>query len=462
MMSANVVISKRCKLKCDFGNFLILLISVFMVLELFLTENQCSLLMCTNFIYVLWKAWKISNISPFFLFLCTFCFLFIGGHFWGNLLNSDFSIRVGSFMDPTPSSDVEWVKTLIYILLFLYASLFGYETYKNKHDSSTDNFVFWADNNGRYLRCNYFLFILFFPLAGIVLYNAFQSLLLIFQSGYTAIYLSQGEDYSSSSLMYVLTAFFFAVAMVYGNTKNRVLYSLMMFLNALIGIIGGGRGAFGAFILFVIWVASMKFRFSLKKLFYIGTIALSFLLIVSQMSKRSEDKGIQYDTISDIFCFFTYSQGESLSTFEKSREYSYPVLPYIQTFIPGTSFLYSRFFDSNLKSYEASFSLNLSYNLNPLMFDNGNGTGWSLVSDLYLFSGRTWFGYILLSFLFGFLMALLECKSKSDLLYRVVLFSIFLRLMILPRAGLNYVCPLIVYVIVLYVMMSKFCRLSRR
>lgn len=115
MMSANVVISKRCKLKCDFGNFLILLISVFMVLELSLTENQCSLLMCTNFIYVLWKAWKISNISPFFLFLCTFCFLFIGGHFWGNLLNSDFSIRVGSFMDPTPSSDVEWVKTLIYI-----------------------------------------------------------------------------------------------------------------------------------------------------------------------------------------------------------------------------------------------------------------------------------------------------------------------------------------------------------
>lgn len=461
-MSTNIVTTQRRKLKSYVGEVLIPLVSVFMILKFHFTETQYSLLMCTNFVYVLWKAWMISKLSPFFLFLCTFCLLFIGGHFWGNLFNHNLSIRVGSFMEPSVNSDSEWIKTLIYIVLFLYASLFGYERYRNKHDLSTDNSVFWADNRGRFLRCNRILSILFYPLAAIGLYNAFQSLLLILQNGYTAIYLSQGEDYSSNSLMLVLTSFFFAVAMVYGNAKNRVMYSLMMFLNALVGILGGGRGAFGAFMLLAIWVTSMKYRFNLKKLFIGGIVALSSLLIMSQMSQRSKDAGIQYDTISNILGLFIYSQGESLAIFEKSREYTYPILPYVQTFIPGSSFLYSHLFDSNLKNYEASFSLNLSYKMNSRMFYDGYGTGWTLISDLFLFSGRTWIGYIILSYLWGLLMAMLEYKSKYDLLYRVILFAIFLNLMILPRAGLNYICPLIVYILILYAFMSNICRLSRR
>ena len=181
-MSTNIVTTQRRKLKFYVGEVLIPLVSVFMILKFHFTETQYSLLMCTNFVYVLWKAWMISKLSPFFLFLCTFCLLFIGGHFWGNLFNHNLSILVGSFMEPSVNSDSEWIKTLIYIVLFLYASLFGYERYRNKHDLSTDNSVFWADNRGRFLRCNRILSILFYPLAAIDLYNAFQSLLLILQT----------------------------------------------------------------------------------------------------------------------------------------------------------------------------------------------------------------------------------------------------------------------------------------
>ena len=122
-----------------------------MINSLMLSEYQQSLVMCANFLFVLWQVWRIGKLSPFFLFMSTFCFLFIGGHFWGYLINPDLPLRVGSFMDPTPSTEPEWKNTLAYLILFLYASLAGYNIYRYKHDLETDNSVYVADNGGRFI-----------------------------------------------------------------------------------------------------------------------------------------------------------------------------------------------------------------------------------------------------------------------------------------------------------------------
>ena len=236
----------------------------------------------------------------------------------------------------------------------------------------------------------------------------------------------------------------------------------MMLTNGIIGILGGGRGAFGAFLLFALWLSSTRWKINFKKLFIGGGIALFLLLFMSQMSKRSQDSGTEYDSITDMAGLFIYSQGESLATFEKSREYTYPAIAYVQSFIPGSSLIYAKLINPNLKNYESSFSLYLSQRMNAIRFLEGDGGGWTLISDLYLFSGRTWLGYIILSFLFGFLMAMLECKSKKDMLYRVVMFSIFLRLLTLPRTGLNYICPLIIYVMIYYYIFSHLYNLQRK
>lgn len=440
----------------------IISIDFFLIIECYLTEVQQSLLMCCNFLYVLWRTWQIGRLSPFFLFLSTFCFLFIGGHFWGCLFNPALSIRVGSFMDPTSSSEEEWGNTLAYLILFLYASLLGYERYRLKNDLTTDNSIYITDNKGKYISLNQTLGFVFWPLAAFVLYDGYRSLMLILQSGYSVIYLAQSEGYSGNSLTLVLTMFFFAMAMVYGNRRNRILYLTMMFANGLIGILGGGRGAFGSFLLYAVWLVSTKWQFKFKKLFIVGGVALALLLAMSQMSKRAQDSDTEYNTINDVMALFVYSQGESLATFEKSREFIYPVLPYVQTFVPGSSLVYAYLFDPNLKNSESSFSLYLSKSINVNRFLDGDGTGWTLISDLYLFSGRTWIGYIMLSYLFGLSMALLECRSKTDMLYRVLLFAIFLRLMTLPRTGLNYICPLMVYVTVFYFIISRICNLPRR
>lgn len=434
---------------------------LFLIYSNILSEYQQSLMMCGNFLFVLWQVWKIGGLSPFFLFLSTFCFLFIGGHFWGNLINPDLPLRIGSFMDLTPSTDIEWKKTLSYLILFLYFSIFGYIYYRKKHDLSKDNAVYISNNNGKYISLNKTLYIIFWPLASFVLYDGYKSFMLIMSSGYNAIYLSQTESYLSNSFLLVLTMFFFAMTMTFGNKKNRVLYVSMILAEGVINILGGGRGALGSFLLFAIWLASTKWKLNFKKLFIGGGIALFLLLFMSQMSKRSQDSGKEYDFVTDMIGLFIYSQGESLATFEKSREYTYPALSYIQTFIPGSSLIYTKLFDPNLKNYESSFSLYLSQCMNVKRFLEGDGGGWTLISDLYLFSGRTWIGYVLLSLIFGFLIARLECKSKTDMLYRVVMFSIFFRLLTLPRSGLNYICPLLVYVMIYYFLFPRIFKLKR-
>lgn len=443
-------------------SILTMISSLVWIFEIGGTEHQQSLLMCGNFIFVILLTWKIGRLSPFFLFLCTFCFLFIGGHFWGNLINPKFSLRVGTFMDPIPSSEIEWKKTLAYLVLFIYFSFYGYSAYRYKHKASTNNFVYFSDNSYKCKALNKTLYILFWPLALFVLYGAFQSFMLILRSGYSAIYLSQSENYSGNSFVAVLTTIFFAMAMVYGNKKNRRLYIILLFLQSVIGILGGGRGGFGAFLLFAIWLASTRWNLNLRKIILGGGVAISLLMFMSQMSKRSQDSGVEYNAVTDAVAILIYSQGESLATFEKSREYTYPTIAYVQSFVPGSSFLYANLFNPDLKNYETSFSLYLSHCMNFKMFLEGSGGGWTLTSDLYLFSGRTWLGYILLSLLFGYLMAMLECKSKTNLFYRVVLFALFLRLLMLPRTGFNYIFPLIGYVIIYYSLFSIIFKLNRK
>lgn len=445
-------------------NIIVLIVNIIIVLSSNLSEYSQSVLMCLNFIYILWYVWTHFRLTPFFLFLVTFCFLFIGGHFWGNLFSPDLlSTRVGSFMNPVPSTDEEWNKTLIYILIFLYCTLLGYEkTYaKNEFPLSNSIYLQPIGNRNKYQSLNVFLTAVFIPLSFVVINSQYKALLQVLVVGYNAIYSDQSGNYSSNSSLFVLFYFFFAVTMVYGNKKNRILYLILLFLDCFIKILAGGRGSFGSFLMFGMWLYSFKWNISMKKIGILGCIALIFLLGMSQISKRSQDKDLEYNNINDVVGLFVYAQGESLSTFESSRNYTYPAIAYVQTFIPGSGFLYAKLIDTSSKNYESSFSLSLSRHINRKRFEEGDGVGWTVMSDIYLFAGRTWVGFILLSIILGCCFAKIEIKSKKTLVWRVVLFAIFLRLMILPRTGLNYICPMIMYVLVFHSVLSKFFKLKK-
>jgi hypothetical protein len=148
-------------------------------------------------------------------------------------------------------------------------------------------------------------------------------------------------------------------------------------------------------------------------------------------------------------CEFFYQQGVSLTTFTSSQEIqSYPILPYFVSFIPGIASLVSLVMP--LSGEEASFSYYLACSLSPELFASGHGLGWTLLSDLYLYSGRTYTGFIILSVLFGAGCSLIEDKSRTSALASVIVAGVLMNFTFLPRAGLYTIIPLIVWILAVY------------
>ena len=444
----------------------VFMVNIYIIKTYLLDDMSCVYLMCANFIFVLWRIWCVGGLSPYMLFMTTFSFLFIGGHFWGVLFNPQLSLRVGSFLDPQPTSNSEWRETLIYLILFLYMTLLGYLYIYGRSGNRTniqkgllEQVTFPSKQFNRALT------VIWVFLSSLVFFTDAMALLIVLRGGYGELYMAQGDTYSASSIVVVFEYFFFAMAMTYGNARNRHLYIILFVADGLFKILGGGRGAFGSILMFFIWYYSLNHKVNLRILAIGGTLALAILLVLSNQSKRSVDSGNSFTTVNEVAALFFYAQGESLSTFEASRGIKkYPWLCYVQSFVPGTSFLYYHLASDGhaLRNNDTSFSLYLSSCLNPERFALGDGAGWTYMSDLYLFSGRTYWGFALLALLSGIIIGWLEIKSHTNNLCKVVLFAIFLRLMILPRTGLNYIIPLIVYILVLFGIFKQIYNLKVR
>ncbi len=441
----------------------LLLVNLLLIQVYNLNDRDYVYLMCSNFIFILWKIWQINKLTPFMLFMTTFIILFIGGHFWGVLFNPDLPLRIGSFFDPVPSSDSVWKETMTYLFLYLYFSLIGYQYSYVKLENNSLNRNLLYQSNIPNKRFNRFLTLIFVPLVILKLWNSYKRLLMVISGGYLELYAAQTEGYSTSGMLHVIEWFFFGMAMTYGEKQNKILYVSLFFLGAILDIIGGSRGTFGCILLFTIWFLTLKYHIKFRDIFLGCTISLILLFSISMFSVRDKDNGTSVNNFRDVVALIFYAQGESLSTFESSRSIKhYPILPYFQSFIPASSFFYYHIFPGGkkLQSNETSFSLYLSSQLNSKQFELGRGTGWSFLGDLYLFSGRTYMGFILLSFLSAYVLGRLEIKSLTNNLCKVILFAIILRLLILPRAGLNYIMPLVIYVLIYYYFIKKIFKLK--
>ena len=86
-----------------------------------------ALFMVFHFICVLSLIWNHRQLTPFFLFMCTFTMLFIGGRFWVTLVDPDFDrLMRGNFYCSLGFTLDEWIITLRFILIFLYAATVSY------------------------------------------------------------------------------------------------------------------------------------------------------------------------------------------------------------------------------------------------------------------------------------------------------------------------------------------------
>lgn len=430
----------------NFISLLILIVSIVLLWHIPFRNFGYAALMCINFLWILYIAWKSEHLSPFFFFLGTFVLLFIGGRFWAEILQPDhFSMRRGNFFDETRIEDGLWFQSLTYILLFLYCATLAYINYSRKN---RDKPIICYERKES-LSIDRLLTFVFCVLAPFVVYDVIHRLVIALTSGYLSLYAMQTQNVAAGSgLIASMLYVFFGIALVYGNNRTKKAFLILMFIKAIVFIFIGQRAKFGSLLLFFLWYFLRNKKINIIRIGLLAGGSLFLLIWLASISIRGEAaSGISMP--ANILSQFFYSQGVSLTTFTCSERIDhYPLLPYLVTFIPGVASIASMM--GSIEPYEVGFANYMAYTLDSGLYNSGHGLGWTLLSDLYLYSGRNYFLFTILSVLFGHICAKVEDKARTSPFVSVIVFTTFLNLTFLPRAGLYTIIPLIVWIWVVY------------
>ena len=362
------------------------------------------------------------------------------------VMPDEFMLRRGNFFNEHYIKDALWKQSLTYILLFIHLSTSGYLLYPRKHKGQP----YLTIERTTPMTIDLVLLLVFCILAPHTLYDIFNRLSTASSGeGYLSLYQAQTEKVSAGSgLVASMLYVFLGIALVYGKRSTKILYLILTFIKAFVFILIGQRAKFGSMLLFLLWYFLRNKKVNIFKIGIFAGIAIVVLAVLASLSIRQMGLGDKFSPLTSM-CEFFYQQGVSLTTFTSSQEIqSYPILPYFVSFIPGIASLVSLVMP--LSGEEASFSYYLACSLSPELFASGHGLGWTLLSDLYLYSGRTYTGFIILSVLFGAGCSLIEDRSRTSALASVIVTSVLMNFTFLPRAGLYTIIPLIVWILAVY------------
>ena len=397
-------------------------------------------------------VWIVSEkkIGLFLLFQFTFS-LFIGGRFIACLLGWDEDLFQTNFFCGYIVLPDRKVEIVAYVLIFVVFSTVGYCKVRNKKNIKPWMNISISDNmkEGVAKLSN-----LLFPIFCVyILYDSISLLREAFSgAGYLVRYENQTADYSGGGkLISNVILFFFSFSFICNDSLVRIKYLVLYLVNSFIILLVGSRGAIGAMFLFLIWLYSLNHKVDLKKMAIYALLSLILLLYAFSFSIRTEDIDFVF-TWKDLYNLildFIYSNGGSLMVFDVTRIVDgYPMVGFIQTFLPGASYIWS-VLTGTVRPEELTFTAYLCNELNPVLYASGYGLGWSVLSDIYLFS---FYGnfiiYAFISFLGGYLMAILENLAECYTVYRFFLIYIFMATLLLPRGLLAGVVNMFVYALV--------------
>ncbi|KJG19994.1 hypothetical protein UB37_15820 [Photobacterium iliopiscarium] len=229
--------------------------------------------------------------------------------------------------------------------------------------------------------------------------------------------------------------------------KFFVLYFSLFFINALLSGLTGGRSGFISAIFLLLWICykDKKDNVSLifKMILYI-IILLFALNILMFLTGRSETLNF------NVFSFLIHlidAQGITFFVYTLSSNIeNYPLIPYIKTIIPGFVYVYS-FLIESVPIYFSGFPQYLSWHTDSSLFNKGYGLGWSLLSDLYVYS----FGFYPLFFSLAILWGRwLRFLSQSNKFNQGLLVSIITTLFVINRGSISVLIPFIVLYVFLF------------
>lgn len=438
---------------------LIVYIASFIYIKLsYCSDHLLSLIFVINYIVSVICIWFVSNkkLTLFLLFFFTYG-LFIGGRYVSNTFVPRYDPYMMTIFGDYNLTDNRKIELLHFVISFMTFSIIGYNIFKRKEINSKR-----LNISNEYLkyRVNNFLKSCFPVISILVIYYCLEFVWEGLQGGYLAHFVANvNAEYSGSSLARVakmLCVISLGLAIAFGDRVQKKKYILLFFLYSLANLFVGSRGSFGALLLILLWFYSFNHKISIKKVFVglgFGMFALLFLYSFSIRMADIDSKDLSF---LETAMFFIYSQGVSLIVFDMSRLITdYPVLPYVQSFIPGASFFYLLLSGETLNVWDVSFADYMCYNLNSRLFLEGAGLGWTLTSDLYLFSGGFVLIFIVLSFVWGGIIGLLENLADKDLVYRYILVALAPSVLVIARGGIHTFFPLMVYLGLAWIILKK-------
>lgn len=404
---------------------------------------------------------KINILSLFSLFYITFL-LFLCGRFFSIFLGYDKSLFEFDYFTFNQLNSYEVTKLMFILLSGMAGIEVGLYLFKisKKKEIKIDT---------RALNINsYFSYLVSFIIIALLYSSIIKALITAMEGDFLSLYAeSQNKNYNTSwsSFLTPISLIWLGIVCIMKNKKIQKIYIFLLFFYYFLGLLVGYRGGFICFMIFWVWyindygAKSIDVKKAFKVLIYFLMFIIFMNTIYVSMTFRdisAEDSGFINSILGLI-----YSQGITLMVFNESLYVNdYPIQQYFQNFFPGISFLYNNFIET-IPYYKTSWNAYLSYSLNPKMYEMGYGVGWSLFSDIYLYSFGVIFLFSGLVAIFSFFLNFIQYNINRSIFFKYIAIVISLNIFFLPRGNLSTIFPLIIYALIFLFLILFFSRVER-
>lgn len=412
-------------------------------IELFSDEYISSILFIFYILFIYMVRYKLDFklFSAFSIFYIS-CIMFFGGRLISSFLFGYTDIFQFDFFFSKTLSSSE-------INLLLYYVFIGFLCLEIGLVISTILF-----NNKKYIIADVefelkdkYAIILSLSCSFFVIYESSQAAIISKLLGYEYLYVYQTGVYNSGILSSIL-AVFTGICLSQKNIIAKKILLFSMFISMMLYLYAGKRAEIFSFIFLILWLYTDYGRKNVNKKYlfvFIFTLSILILLFDNFSVREFNNNMTEYNVLANLF----YEMGGTLLIFEHSTHInSYPIIPYIQSFIPGTSFFIKLVaVDVDLK--DAMFSLFLSYQTSETLFYQGFGLGWSFLSDAYVFGFKNIVLYSVFIILFSIFINYLQYSISKNIYSRVILCTILMNLVFLPRDSISSIFPIMWYCVIL-------------
>lgn len=270
------------------------------------------------------------------------------------------------------------------------------------------------------------------------------------KAGYEGLYEGQTQyNFGYQRIAGLLLPIMFASS-VLSNNKKILFFSLFtLCLYILVNLVVGQRALLFVWVLIGLWIYNLITK---KQMPVLKISVFGILLMIFAQFLESFRGGRQDFALENPLSKFLYVQSLTfiLPSIVDSIENEWPILVYVTMFLPVAGLFSSLGLVEGTKNFSSgSF---FAYALNPTLFENGFGLGWSVFLDLYILGGKNYISLFIFSFILGIFYNSLIERAKNNIFFLFVLISSMPAFMFAPRSLMYSISSSIIYATLLLFM----------